>query len=203
MTATNTPSIEIAHREYKEDGLPGRHNRNFVTNAFVMTGLAGKIFGTFDWNVNYSYSKSKQQITNRGNVNAEKFGAALDAVVNPATGQVVCQVTLTASAGRFPGCVPLNLFGPTATDRKRLRIHHGRHAVHAHEPDARRELLGRRFSVLDLGRAGDGRTERRVPVAVAAQQKLGRTDRPPRLHRPASDQQLQSDGSGLPVRPHG
>ncbi len=34
--------------------------------------------------------------------------AAVDAVVNPANGQIVCRSTL---AGRDPGCVPLNLFG--------------------------------------------------------------------------------------------
>jgi outer membrane receptor protein involved in Fe transport len=115
MTATSTPSIEIMRREYKEDGLPGRHNRNYTTNAFFMTGLAGKVFETFDWNVNYLYSRSTQQVTNRGNINSAKWAAALDAVTDPATGRVVCQVSLTPAAGRFAGCEPLNIFGPYAT----------------------------------------------------------------------------------------
>src|SRR5690606_26054684 len=88
--------------------------RNDVTNAFVMTGLSGSMLETFDWNVNYSYSKSTQQVTNWGNINNEKFAAALDAVEDPSTGRIVCNVSLTPYADRFPGCEPINLFGPTA-----------------------------------------------------------------------------------------
>jgi iron complex outermembrane recepter protein len=45
------------------------------------------------------------QINNRIQPN---FLNAVDAVVNPATGQIVCRATLTGGA---PGCVPIDLFG--------------------------------------------------------------------------------------------
>jgi iron complex outermembrane recepter protein len=115
MTATNTPRIEIMRRAYKEDGLPGRYNRNFQTGAFFMTGLEGAIFGKFDWNANYTYSKNVLNVVNQGNINNERWAAALDAVIDPATGRIVCQVSLTAAAGRFPGCEPINILGPTST----------------------------------------------------------------------------------------
>ncbi len=41
-------------------------------------------------------------------------GAAIDAVRDPSTGKIVCNATLTAPSA-FPGCVPLNLFGQSAT----------------------------------------------------------------------------------------
>lgn len=47
------------------------------------------------------------------------MAAALDAVLDPATNQVVCRVTLVNPAA-FPGCAPLNLFGPTSESPQAL-----------------------------------------------------------------------------------
>ena len=44
------------------------------------------------------------------NMNTRRFYAAIDAVVDPATGQTVCRASITAP-GAFPGCVPLNILG--------------------------------------------------------------------------------------------
>jgi iron complex outermembrane receptor protein len=117
MTATNTPSITIARLQSREDGLPGRVNDTLTRNRFEMAGLKGKVFGGFDWSVNYINAESIQRVRNRNNTSAVKFAAAVDAVRDPATGRVVCQVSLTPSSSRFPGCEPLNLFGPTAPSR--------------------------------------------------------------------------------------
>lgn len=117
MTATNTPSITIGRLQSIDDGLPPRVNHVLSTNMFAMGGLAGKIFGDFDWTANYVYSVSKQHVTNRNNTSQVKFAAAVDAVTDPATGRVVCQVSLTQYASLFPGCEPLNVFGPTAPSR--------------------------------------------------------------------------------------
>jgi outer membrane receptor protein involved in Fe transport len=50
-------------------------------------------------------------------VDNAKLNAANDAVVNPANGQIVCQVSLTSFANLYPGCVPMNPFGYGATTR--------------------------------------------------------------------------------------
>jgi outer membrane receptor protein involved in Fe transport len=53
---------------------------------------------------------SRQRVSTINNLDNAHLAAAADAVVNPANGQIVCNVTLT-NPGLYPGCVPLNLFG--------------------------------------------------------------------------------------------
>jgi iron complex outermembrane receptor protein len=72
------------------------------------------VFGGFKWKLDYVYDKSSETVTNPNNISTAKLAAALDAVRDPATGNIVCAVSLTAYASRYPGCQPLNLFGPTA-----------------------------------------------------------------------------------------
>jgi outer membrane receptor protein involved in Fe transport len=80
---------------------------------FFNTGLEGKT-GDYRWNFSYTHGKTKLHTTLQNNVNEERLAAALDAVVDPATGQIVCNSTLT-NPGLRSGCVPLNVFGPTAS----------------------------------------------------------------------------------------
>jgi iron complex outermembrane recepter protein len=85
---------------------------------FVNGGLDGKL-GKYDWGLDFDYgSNTLHNIEHNDENNARTF-AALDAVVNPATGQIVCSVTLT-NPGLYPGCVPLSLFGPTAASAAAL-----------------------------------------------------------------------------------
>ncbi len=81
------------------------------TQVFINTGLDGEIGEGWKWSLGYVHSTSKLDNTEYNNVNNLKLSAALDAVVNPANSQIVCSVTLT-SPGAFPGCVPINVFGP-------------------------------------------------------------------------------------------
>ena len=114
MTAMNVPFIEVGKFNSKNDGYDPRIVNAFSTNVFVKTGLEGKVLDTFDWNLNYSYSRSTQRVINLNNQRTEKVAAAADAVVDPPTGRIVCAVSLTQYAYRFPGCEPINVFGPTA-----------------------------------------------------------------------------------------
>ncbi|MDB5740352.1 MAG: hypothetical protein JWP16_1392 [Alphaproteobacteria bacterium] len=79
----------------------------------VGAGLDGTLFQDFAWDANYTHGESRTQLTTRNNVSTSRFYAALDAV-RDASGNIVCNVTLT-NPGAFPGCVPLNLFGQSAT----------------------------------------------------------------------------------------
>jgi len=85
-------------------------------NAYLNTGLEGK-FGASGWKWEASVTRSRavQANTDNTTMSTGRLFAALDAVVNPANGQIVCRVSLTANANLYPGCVPLNPFGPTAT----------------------------------------------------------------------------------------
>jgi outer membrane receptor protein involved in Fe transport len=92
---------------------PGTRNLNRYLS--VATGLDGSIAG-YDWGVYYSHGESRQTISNVRNPNNDRFFASLDAVPGP-NGSAVCYVSTTAFANLYPGCVPLNPFGPTATSQ--------------------------------------------------------------------------------------
>jgi len=92
---------------------PGTRNLNRYLS--VATGLDGSIAG-YDWGIYYSHGESRQTISNVRNPNNDRFFASLDAVPG-ANGSVVCYVSTTAFANLYPGCVPLNPFGPSATSQ--------------------------------------------------------------------------------------
>ncbi len=74
-------------------------------------GLAGKL-GSFDWGVDYVHGRATLKTRVENNLDQQRLAAALDAVSSP-SGQIVCQASLSNSAG-YSDCVPLNPFGPTA-----------------------------------------------------------------------------------------
>ena len=80
----------------------------------VGAGLDGTLGDDRTWDFTYTHGETRTQLTTRNNIDTARFYAALDAVRDPATGNIVCNVSLTAP-GTFPGCVPLNLFGQSAT----------------------------------------------------------------------------------------
>lgn len=114
LTAAGAPSFVLSKYESGDSAIPGAGNSNRTRNVLATGGLEGTIFETFNWNAGVRYGRTSQFVINTNNINASKFAAALDAVINPATGTAVCQVSLTAFASLYPGCVPINLFGPTA-----------------------------------------------------------------------------------------
>ncbi|HEY8253833.1 MAG TPA: TonB-dependent receptor plug domain-containing protein, partial [Rhizomicrobium sp.] len=76
----------------------------------VSAGLKGATFGDFTWDVHYTHGQNSVNLLTINNVNTARFYAALDAVVDPATGNTVCRSSITAP-GAFPGCQPLNILG--------------------------------------------------------------------------------------------
>ncbi len=86
-----------------------------ISNLYINTGLEGSFGDGWRWEASVTRAENEQ--ANRANQSwsTGRLFAALDAVVNPANGQTVCQVSLTAFANLYPGCVPINIFGPTAT----------------------------------------------------------------------------------------
>jgi outer membrane receptor protein involved in Fe transport len=108
LTETNTASFNLAR--YNEDfgNLLSLHNR---TTAFSVTaGLSGSLFGDFSWDAWYTHGEGRISQFTANNTNTQRLYAALDAVRDPASGNIVCRVTLTAP-GAYPGCVPMNVLG--------------------------------------------------------------------------------------------
>jgi len=87
---------------------------NTNRNLSVAFGLDGTLLGKYDWDLYYSHSEDRLDFNNPYDQSTAKLAAASDAVINPANGQIVCQVSLTAFSSLYPGCIPLNRFGPTA-----------------------------------------------------------------------------------------
>lgn len=96
----------------------GRFNRDFGAISLdyknktfdAGIGLEGRIGDKLSWDVSYGHGETTLDAEVRNVSDLGKAYAAADAVVDPATGQIVCNVTLT-NPGVFPGCQPLNPFG--------------------------------------------------------------------------------------------
>lgn len=72
-------------------------------------GLHGKFGQTGRWNARVSFGQFDRTEEYFNDTNQTNLALALDAVTNPATGQIVCRSTLTSPNN---GCVPIDIFGP-------------------------------------------------------------------------------------------
>jgi outer membrane receptor protein involved in Fe transport len=95
----------------------------------IVAGARGKFNDDWSYEFSANYGKFKEDTDILGNVNLQRYLLAIDAVRNPANGQIVCRATIDPSARTpYPGatdtafanatlaadvaaCVPLNLFG--------------------------------------------------------------------------------------------
>lgn len=99
-----------------EDWTGNSKIENTNTTKRFVAGLDGDINDNWSWDVYYQYGRntyygtvSDNLITSRNGVTAQgNVNLAVDAVVNPANGQIVCRSTLTNPGN---GCQPLNIFG--------------------------------------------------------------------------------------------
>ncbi len=120
LNPNNTPNqtfqLTKFINQFGRAGSPGTINVNrYLT---VATGLDGTVLGNFSWDLYYSHSESRQDVTNYRNPNNQRWYAAEDAVKDPATGNIVCYVSTTSYANRYPGCVPMNPFGTTSISQQ-------------------------------------------------------------------------------------
>jgi len=103
------------------DNAP-QQTRNSSTMKYLTSGLEGQ-FGKYKWELGYVHGEATLVPTLLHNTNNEKRAASVDAVRDPATGNIVCNATLSADPAvrqRFAGCVPLNPFGPTTDTQAAL-----------------------------------------------------------------------------------
>lgn len=91
-------------------------------------GLKGEAFDGWNYDVSYSHGRTNQLLAQDNLNKARETYAAADAVVNPATGQIVCRsqywsgnTFIAAGTGLDPGCKPQNLFGPTSLDPSTIK----------------------------------------------------------------------------------
>lgn len=87
-------------RARSNDGTPDLYR--------MVTGFNGDLGGGWDIDGYYQYGQSNYQQRRENTLIVNNISQAIDAVVNPANGQIVCRSTLTNPTN---GCVPFNIFG--------------------------------------------------------------------------------------------
>lgn len=73
----------------------------------VQTGISGTFGGSWKWDASYIYGQNISDVALANNFNTANFRNALDAVVSPISGQIVCRSAAAVAAG----CVPINILG--------------------------------------------------------------------------------------------
>jgi outer membrane receptor protein involved in Fe transport len=105
MTANKLTSFSMGKLseeapEYMDHAITRSGDFNF--------GLDGNL-GDWHWTADYIYGNAFSA-SHDNEFNNQRFYAAVDAVRNPANGQIVCGVTLR-NPSLLPGCIPLNVMG--------------------------------------------------------------------------------------------
>jgi outer membrane receptor protein involved in Fe transport len=114
LTATNTASFSVAKLF---DDLGPIRTFETVNNYDFMTGVKGELGSRFTWKIDYAYGDSAFHFRQPGQFDLRKLAAAIDAVVDPSNGQIVCRPTLSTDAAvraLYQGCVPFNILGEGA-----------------------------------------------------------------------------------------
>jgi len=110
LTATDTASFSLRKLFDEFGAIPARERtRNYQTIA----GLQGKVAG-LDWQITYSHGESIFRFRQPNQFENTHLAAALDAVRDPVSGNIVCRPQLSddpAVRARYADCVPLNPFG--------------------------------------------------------------------------------------------
>jgi iron complex outermembrane recepter protein len=97
----------------------------------VAVGMRGDLFAGLEYEMSYVYGRTQETNIYKNARITERWLAAIDAVRDPATGQIVCRSNLDPSAlpfdadaftwrstftpGPNSGCVPANIFGPNVS----------------------------------------------------------------------------------------
>lgn len=97
--------------------IPATNVDNWERQWQAAVGLDADLGHGYLWDIYYSRAENEINTRQNANINTLKLTAALDAVVDPANGQIVCAVSLTQYASLYPGCAPFNPFGPNAASQ--------------------------------------------------------------------------------------
>lgn len=113
MLATGVTGLRLT-RYIFEGEYPTTENE--AETNWILTGLNGSL-GNWNWTVSLQRGWNDNDETKRANTDPEEITLAIDAVVSPANGSIVCRSTLTNPTN---GCVPVNLFGQGSVSEEAL-----------------------------------------------------------------------------------
>jgi len=101
--------------------MVGNQSSAYTSGIAATWGIEGTLFDDNNWDIHYIHAENILNERSPYNINWQKLYAASDAVSDPATGTPACRVSLTAGAAQYPGCIPIDAFGPTATSNSAFR----------------------------------------------------------------------------------
>lgn len=123
--AGTAPDGALLSRDNFDLGIRGERNNRETIRTVI--GAEGDITDNLNYEVSYVYGRTKSRNTQTNNLIADRYFAALDAVRDPATGEIVCRSTLDPNANIDPNnfdqaastftlgansiCRPLNFLG--------------------------------------------------------------------------------------------
>lgn len=89
-----------------------------VETRRAVAALSGRLSDRWTWDAYYQYGRTERENIDPGNVIRANMALALDAVIDPLSGQPVCR-------SGAPGCVPLSVLGLGAPSQAALDYIHG------------------------------------------------------------------------------
>ncbi len=100
-------------RSFREEGLGlFRTGEGSPNIRRYVAGLDGKLGGSWTWDTYVQYGDSSFQQRREGNFHSVRFQNAVDAIINPANGQIACRVNIdSVTTNDDANCVPFNMFG--------------------------------------------------------------------------------------------
>jgi outer membrane receptor protein involved in Fe transport len=97
------------------DNQPGRATNSTTRNLTLSVGLNGQLV-KYEWEMHYTHGESRDSVKGINNGNNQYHDAQADVVVE--NGALKCYNNTAAAIALYgdlyPGCVPLNPFGPTS-----------------------------------------------------------------------------------------
>jgi iron complex outermembrane receptor protein len=114
MTANGVPSVQFSRIGAEEDLAFDAFTQQITETTSLTGGIeyefqGGGFFDEWQLRGYYQQGETDVEAIQRGGIRLDRIYLAADVVINPATGQPACNVTVVS--GLYPDCVPLNLFG--------------------------------------------------------------------------------------------
>jgi len=106
MASLNQPSFKFGRAGDLDYGANKAIDQENILRSFT-TGMKAA-FGDWKLDAYYQYGRTVSNIDMDGAIRLDRVYQAIDAVVDPKTGNVVCRSTLMYPGN---GCVPMNVFG--------------------------------------------------------------------------------------------
>ncbi len=122
LAADPTPDQQFEIGKYTAGNAKKPFTSERTDFWMLAAGLDGDLGDGWAWNASYNHGSSKHRVDQHNLYDYQRAYAALDAVVDPASGNIVCRPSLSSDPvvrDRFAGCQPLDIFrtGTAYTDQ--------------------------------------------------------------------------------------